>query len=804
MFRNYLTVAWRRANRNRLYSFITIAGLTVALVCAIFILLFLSDELSYDRFIPDMGNVYRLDMGFYIPGHSVQRGTNSIFALGPAMKARIPEVVAYTHISSSTVTLKVGNRLFAQSVDAVDPDFFKVIPLKLKAGDPSRVFAQPDSVVLSQSEARKLFGTDHVLGRTLIIDGSHPMTVTGVLRDLPHDTQLVAKVLFPNTSKADPMKRFYKHHWESFGPYLYVRLAPGSDPSQVLTLTQDIINQHINMKADWGVDIPATKVFRPHLTPFWQGHLSPYGGGMTPGGSWLEVYGFAVIAALILLMAGFNFTNLATAQAMLRAREVSLRKVLGARRGQLIAQFLGESVLTTLLSLLIGLALVELLTPAFDRFLGRPLSFHYIDNWPLTLLVIGCAVFTGIIGGFYPALVLSAFRPAATLRSGTGSDKGSGLLRQGLVVLQFAVSIGLGIAAIVVFSQIRYVRDVALGFNRSHIYVVRNASALPLAKRRDFARAVAALPSVQDDTLSRSTPFDFVNNLGGVMIAGSPRKLNMRFYEVDPNYFKVYHVRLIAGRLLSFAHSQDHFRAHAKPPTNVVVSVAAARLLGFGPQEALGKMLNTGSRLYRIVGVVANQYVDGPQTQVDPIIFEYDNLLNELSVRIRPGQTASTVGAIRRVWQRFAPNSAINARFLDDTFNRLFKTEQKRGRSFALFVGIAIFIACLGLYGLAAFAAERRTREIGVRKVFGARTRDIVGMLVWQFSFPVLLANLLAWPIAWYYLRNWLEGFAQRIWLNPAYFVGASLVALLIAWATVIAHARRAAGSSPVRALHYE
>ncbi|MGC8535179.1 MAG: ABC transporter permease [Rhizomicrobium sp.] len=804
MFRNYLTVALRNASRNRLYSFITIAGLTVALVCAIFILLFLSDELSYDSFIPDMGNVYRVDMGFYVPGHTVQRGNNNIFALGPAMKASIPQVVAYTHISDSTVTLKVGNRLFSESVDAVDPDFFKVIPLKLSEGNPSQVFTQPDSVVLSQREARKLFGTEHVLGKTVVINGSHPMTVTGVLQDLPHNTQLVAKVLFPNTSKADPMKPFYKRHWESFGPYLYVRLAAGSDPTQVLAMTRHLIDQHINMKKDWGVDIPASQVFRPHLTPFWQGHLSPYGGGMTPGGSWLEVYGFAVIATLILLMAGFNFTNLATAQAMLRAREVSLRKVLGARRGQLILQFLGESVLTALLSLLIALGLVELLTPAFDHLLGRTLSFQYFTNWPLTLLVIAAAVVTGLVGGFYPALVLSAFRPATTLRAGTRGGRGSGLLRNGLVVLQFALSIGLGIAAIVIFTQIHYVRDVALGFDRSHIYVVRNAKALPLAKREDFARAVATLPSVEGDTLSRSTPFDGTNNLGGVMIPGSPRKFNMRYYSVDPNYFRVYHVHLLAGRLLSFAHALDHMGKATTQPTNVVISLAAARLFGYGPEEALGKILNTGTRLYRIVGVVANQHLDGPTMQVDPIIFQYDDLLNELSVRIRPGQTSAAVDAIHRIWRGYAPNSAINARFLDDTFNRLFKAAEKRSHMFAIFVGIAISIACLGLYGLAAFAAQRRTREIGVRKVFGARAGHIVRMLLWQFSVPVLIANLIAWPIAWYYLNNWLEGFAQRIWLNPGYFAGAGLIALLIAWATVIAHARRAANSSPVRALRYE
>jgi putative ABC transport system permease protein len=804
VFRNYLIVALRNARRNRLYSFITIAGLTVGLVCAIFILLFISDELSYDRFIPDMGNVYRVDLAFYVPGRAVERGNNSMFALGSTMEAEIPQVVAQTRISNPTVTLKVGNRLFSQDVDVVDPDFFQVIHLPLQDGDPARVLSEPDSIVLSQSEARKLFGTTHALGRTVLVNGTHPMTVTGILIDLPHNSQLKASALFPNTSKADPMTAFYKRHWLSTGPFIYVRLAPGSDPRHVTAMVRKILDNHIDLKKDFGVDLPASRVFRPHLTPFLQGHLSAYGGGMTAGGSWLEIYGFAVIAAMILLIAGFNFTNLATAQAVMRAREVSLRKVLGASRGQLIRQFLGESVLMATGSLVLALAIVELLTPTFDGFLGRPISFQYFANWPLSLIVLGAALLTGALGGIYPAFVLSAFRPAATLRSNTGTHSGSGLLRSAIVILQFAVSIALGIAAIVVYAQIRYVHEVNLGFDRSHIFVVHNLPDIAAAKRRDFARAVAALPSVSGTTLSRNVPFDGEINTDSFTVPGSQQILDVRVWEADPDYPKIYHLKLVAGRFLSFERAQDEWKHGSKLPTNVLVSQAAARLFGFTPENAIGRTIKERSHAETIVGVVENQHLDGPQTQPMPLVFVYDHQMHELSARIKPGQTVAAVQAINHIWRRFAPNSAIRSHFLDAQFDRLFKTDVQRGRMFGVFVVVAILIACLGLYGLAAFAAQRRTKEIGVRKVFGARTRDIVGMLLWQFSLPVLLANLIAWPIAWYYLKDWLEGFAQRIWLNPGYFVGAGLVALVIAWITVIAHARRAAHASPIRALRYE
>ncbi|MGH6890116.1 MAG: ABC transporter permease [Rhizomicrobium sp.] len=564
MFRNYLVTALRNFTRHRLYSFINIGGLALALACATFIALFVADELSYDRFIPDMGNVYRVDTAFKLPGHDVQRADDTTFVLGPTMKAQIPQVLAYTHITSQTVTLKVKDRLFSQDVQVVDPDFFQVIHLPMIAGDPKQVFAQPDSIVLSQAEAIKLFGGTAVMGRTVVVSGNHPMIVTGIVKDLPHNTQLKANALFPDTSKADPMQEFYKKHWESFGGHLYVELAPGSDTKQVLAMTRHLFDSHIDLKKEAGVDIPASKVFDPHLTPFLDGHLNDYGGGMTPGDSWTEVYGFSAIAVLILLIACFNFTNLATARAMMRAREVSLRKVMGARRGQLIVQFLAESIVTALAALVLALALVEVPTPAYERFVDRPIALHYLSDWGLIIFVVVAAALTGLLAGIYPAFVLSGFRPAGTLRANASGRSGSALLRTALVVLQFAISIGLGVAAVVVFAQIRYAEQVNLGFNRSHIVVIRNASDIPKAKREDFERTVEAEPSIEGAALSRSTPFDGTTNIQTVAVPGSPQLLSVREWEADPNYPSVYQLKLLAGRLLSRDRAQDVYKQDGK------------------------------------------------------------------------------------------------------------------------------------------------------------------------------------------------------------------------------------------------
>ena len=810
MIWNYLTVALRNIVRHKLYSFINIAGLAVGLAGAMFIILYLRDEMSFDKWIPDSQNLYRVGTTFSLPGTDPHFVNAVPFAVPVALQAQIPEVVAQTHFISEDMTAQVGERQFAAKVHSVDPNFFQVIRLPLVEGNPATALAQPDSIVLSETTARQYFGSTDPLGKTVVLGGSHPVTVTGVLRDLPHNSTLQADLILPNTSKADTLSSDARTAWLNIQGSGYVKLSPSADPKAVLAKMKAVTDRSVDPKKILNLNVPGSDILQLHLAPFREVHLAPL--GMTEAGSWTTIYGFAAIAALILLIACFNFMNLATARAMKRAREVSLRKVVGANRRQLVTQFLGESVLTALVALGFALALVEMLLPAFDGFLNRPIKLEYLQDWPLTLSMVVIAVASGLIGGTYPALILSGFRPAATLGTSGSGTTGSGLLRSALVVLQFAISIGLGIATLVVFTQIHYARQIDLGFDRHNLVVISGAEPLTPSARDTLAQTIAADPAIEGVTASRLTPFDGSTLVAPAVLPGGVQQFTVRNDNVDPDFLKVYGIKLLAGRDLTRGQGQDRFpdqnNDDPNASANILITATAARLFGYTPASAIGHtILYGGPTKIRctIVGVVGDANFDGFQTEMQPIVFFYNPKgLPSLSVRIKPGQLQPALASIDRIWHRIVPTTTIRRQFQEDSFDQLFAAHEKEGAIFAMFVGIAIFIACLGLFGLAAFTAERRTREIGIRKAFGARNRDIVRLLLWQFSIPVLIANIIAWPVAWYYLHGWLQGFAYRIALSPVYFAAVGVAALVIAWATILAHALKVANANPIHALRYE
>ncbi|HEY2009937.1 MAG TPA: ABC transporter permease [Rhizomicrobium sp.] len=827
MFRNYLIVALRNLARHKLYSFINIAGLTVGLTCAIFVILFVRDQLSYDRWIPGTENLYRVENTLNLPGKPPAENAKTPFAAPQAMLDQIPEVLARTRLTLRSKTIVVGDRQFPERVDVVDPNFLQVIQLPLVSGDAASVFAKPESAVLSEATARKYFGDASPLGKTIVMSGQHcddsyqncqvqqqALVVTGVLKDLPHNTQLKADVMIPNTSAASPVNQEMRENWMFISSWGYVRLAPGADPNMVTAKLRTVIDHAVDAAKRANVHEPGSKLLAPRLTPFVDAHLSTDRfGGMTPPGSWTIVYGFSAIGTLILLIACFNFTNLATARALMRAREISLRKVVGATRRQLVIQFLGEALMTAAIALAFALALTEVLLPLFDRVLGLPIEIDYFRNWQLLLLIVGAGALAGLLSGAYPALVLSGFRPAATLRANRSGPAGSGRLRTVLVVLQFAVSIGLGIAAAVIFAQISFTRNVDLGFRKDAVVVV-NTAGIPPGTADSLARALRLGSDIGDVATSDAVPFSDDHNNISAHAPGATSSEEFALVPASPDFMHLYGIKLLAGRLLSEQRggdgvSPDQLQGKGVQPANVLINATAARRMGYGPQAAVGKTLTLdafGGISVTVVGVVADIKEDGPKSPVDGTMYMYWRSfpLGHLSVRIRDGREQQGLAFIDRTWHAFAPSVAIQRHFLDDDYDRQFQADERQGTLFGVFVGIAIFIACLGLFGLAAFSTQRRTREIGVRKVFGARVRDVVLLLLWQFSLPVLMANAIAWPVAWYYLHGWLQGFAYRIALSPLYFVGAGATAMVIAWATVFIHARRVAGANPIHALRYE
>ena len=827
MWRHYLSIAARGFVRHRLYSAINIVGLAIGLTCIIFVILFVRDELSYDEWIPGTQNVYRLELAVSVPGRGLLPLAVTPYPMPAAMREQIPGVTGMTRLYSWPVTLTSGNRQFAQQVDIVDPDFFEMIRLPLILGDAGSVFRQPESVVLTESAARQYFGNADPIGRTLTSDAGNcsngaaacpqiSLRVTGVVDDLPHDTQLSGNAFIPATSLANPISPSMRDDWLTQSGYGYVRLAPGIDPARIAAAMAPVFDQDLTpvLTKYAGIHILGSKVYAAHLTPFAQVHLasSRWLYNLTPPGSWSTLYGVAAIGILTLLVACFNFMNLTTARATLRAREIALRKVLGAGRGQLILQFLGEAVLVALLSLTLALALAEVLLPLFDDFLQRPLALHYLTDWKLLLLLAGIAVVTGLISGSYPALILSGLRPITGLRAGGAAPPRSAGLRNVLVVAQFAVSVGMGIAAAVIFRQVSYARAMDLGFRHEYVVILNNGG-LTGEKQEAFAQALRANPGVAGVGLSNNVPFDSGQSNSMLQVPGQSDLHTVNTTVIGPGYADVYGIPLIAGRLLSVDRGVDQLNSMGivsggdplNEGRNILLNAAAARELGFDPHQAVGRTVLYNHNHVRIAGVLADTKLQGARQPAAPMIYVYiPSFAMSFSVRLEPAQIPQTLSFIDRTWHAFSPTVAVQRRFLDWRFDDLYRLDEREGVMLGVLVILAVMIGCLGLYGLAVFTAERRTKEIGIRKVSGARTADIVRLMLWRISVPVLVANLIAWPVAYDYLRNWLAGYAYHIPLSPFYFVVAAMVALLVAWTTVCGNTLRLARASPVHALRYE
>ncbi|MCC6917819.1 MAG: ABC transporter permease [Alphaproteobacteria bacterium] len=832
MLQNYVTVALRNLAKHKLYSFINIAGLAVALASALLIMLFVRDELSFDKQMPDHERLYRAEATFAPPGRDPLRMGSTMFPLAGVLKSEIAGVEDATRIGQQSSAVKYGDKLFFEEVHPADPNFFQLLRFPLLKGDPATVLARPNTLVISERIAKKYFGDEDPVGKTVTLDEKFPLEVTGVMADVPANSHLDIDILLPIGSDAD---RYYAHggadnpgaqSWTSINHNTYFRVAPGTSIAAVEAQFPAMVRRHVDPAA---IGLPtgsdAWDLLKISAMPYGRIHFSPNGAlavASRPPGDWATVYGFTMIAALILLIAAINFMNLATARATQRAREVAMRKVVGARRRQLVIQFLGESVLIALCALVLALALVELLLPAFASFVDRPITLSYLGDWDVMLGIVLAAVVTGLLGGLYPALILSGFRPATVLKSNRSGQGGSGGLRAALVIVQFAISIGLGIVASVVYGQTLYARSYDLGLHKENRLILTGIGRDQVTPLLDTMRTqLLAIPGVTGVAGSDIEPFSGNENNTIMRQPEHPDEaILVRQLVVEPEFFDAYGMKIVAGRPLSRERGEDRSPA-AKfgddEPDNlsIVINEAAARRLGYTPAEAIGKVLredisvgtNEGERLRTrvIVGVVQDAHFDSLRQPVFPTRYIYNpHFLNHYVVATDGRDTPAVVEQVRQVWDRLVPALPARLGFVDQNYDALYAQDALRGQMFGLFSGLAVLIACLGLFGLAAFTAERRTKEIGVRKVFGANVGNIVALLLWQFSKPVLIANLIAWPVAWYYLTGWLDGFAYRIDLSPLYFIAAGLGALVIAWLTVTMHSLRVARAKPVLALRYE
>ncbi|MEM1041801.1 MAG: ABC transporter permease [Bacteroidota bacterium] len=831
MLKNYLTIALRTLRRRRGYAALNVAGLALGLAGCLLIGLFVRHELAYDRHHEDADRVYR------VVQHTNAEQTEGTAwvggAMGNALRADFLQIEALARLVRSDVLVEVGEdeakRTFERDrLVYADPSVFDVLTFPLVAGS-ADALGTPDQVFLTQTAARRYFGQADPVGET-VTTGGRTLTVAGVLEDPPATTHLA----FDLMTSLDTFKlaywgttdgEFQSYWWPR--AHTYVKLREGASAAAIDAEMPAFIARHR--------DPAEAEQYVPALQPLADIHLrSSLGGEWQPGGSAATVAVFALVALFVLLLACVNFMNLATARATERAREVGVRKTLGARREQLVWQFFGESLLLSGIALAVAVAVAVLLLPFFADLAGRDLAFRLGDG-ALWAWVLGVTLVTGLLAGSYPALYLSRFRPARVLAGGKSGGRGAARLRQGLVLFQFTLSVALVAATAIAWQQLQYLQQADLGFDEDHVVVIqrKGADLDVLTERLRQEPSVVAVT-----TAERAPGFGFGDSPGVERPPYTPiERLDdnagrTRHQSVGTGYFELFGVDLVAGRMLTDAPAdigtaverEENFGNSAFDGRAFVVNEAFAEAQGWRPEEALGQELRMfyyeNGNTYmdhrgRVVGVVEDFHAASFQYEITPSIFSPDRFPDAeggsgLSAaryafaKVRPGDAAATMAALGEAFAAVQPERAFEAAFLDDNLDARYRSEQRTGTILGAFAVFGLVIACLGLFGLATYAAERRTKEVGIRKTLGASVPGLVALLSRDFLALVALASVLAAPLAYVAMQRWLDGFAYRIEPGPVLFLAVAAGALAVALLTVAGQAFRAASADPVQSLRHE
>ncbi|EAQ96555.1 ABC transporter permease [Congregibacter litoralis] len=812
MFLNYLKIALRTIGANPLFSVINILGLAIGLACCIIITVFVNYELSYDKHWDNADRIYRVTRDFFGNDLKLARVAPPI---GPLLQEDFAEIEDMTRIfQPGPLNIIHGSETTVEEgIVIADPNVFEFFNLEFVAGSRDSALATPNNMVLSERAAQRYFGSEDPLGQSLNLMGQVEATVTGVFRDLPENTHMAFEMVasidaVPGFMGADELT-----NWGSNNYFTYIRLPAGYEPQRLSARFDDFLIKHRGADAPSGTALGLQRLTDIHLT-------SNRDSEWRANGSLSTVYTFSAVAMVVLLIACVNFMNLTTARSTQRAREVGIRKVVGATRGQIIRQFLGESVLLTAFSMLLAVALVELVLPPFSAFLEKPLVFSPADPQTLLTLVVGTGL-VGLVAGSYPALYLSHFRPVEVLK-GAAAGSGSAMLRKSLVVFQFTTSIALLIATGVVMAQMHYTKNLDLGFDRSRNVVMSLPYFVDLYEiYRPLRTEMETHPGIESVVYSSRVPS--MQNLDGSGYVAQGKQmvsdniLAIADLKVDAHWFEHYGVSFLAGRTFRSNELRPEEPSDESPVTQawVVLNESAARRFGWSPKEAVGKVIvqPVSRELDRLVnreviGVIPDLYFSSLHDERKATIYSepHTRYGRRLSVKLAPGNPQAAIAHMEAVWKRVLPRDPINWEFLDDRFDARYRADDKQAKLFGLFSAFAIFVATLGLFGLASFTTERRTKEIGIRKVMGASVADIVILLTTDFTRLVVIASVIAWPLAFYAMSQWLTRFAyaapasEWAWL----FIAAAVGALLIAWLTIAYQAARAALTRPVSALRYE
>jgi putative ABC transport system permease protein len=834
MFRNYLSAALGNIGRNGPYAAITILGLAVSFAAAILIGLYLRDEYTFEHFVPGYQNVYRIEETLTLPGQKPSADEFTGAHLGQRFKLDFPETEAVARIQPWGVVLKRGDVVAQQEVMWADPDYFKVMPYAVLAGDPNAALSAPDGLVLTLSAARKYFGEDAPVGKVLELDPNfdttgapaafaammsayHPMRVMAVIKDLPSNTHLNVQIFGSGRAPFSLIALDeLQNNPQSSLELTYVRLKPGSRIEDVRARLPAFAKRHFAFQ---GVTVLHHRLVPLSSIHFNHANLLANGAIRMAGNAKVDA-GLAGEGLLIVLIAAINFVTLMTARASRRAVEVGVRKASGAKRSELVVQFMGEALVYVLIATALAMVIAELALPAVNAFLRRTMAFDYLaDPW-LIAAIVGGALLTAALAGLYPALVLSAFRPATALKGGSVAPAGSPIARQVLVTAQFAIVIGLMLVTATIYRQTQFALHDALRLNTDEVVSIMAPC------RSAFHDELKSLPGIKSVSCASQSAVS-TGGYPSAVVRPDRSQLRLEGSPIDVGFFELHGLKPVAGRFFSTAQGPDVVLRKPVPgpypdlqPT-VVLNEGGARALGYAhPADAVGKMVAWGRwssargrglplvplpRPSQIVGVVGDFTLGSVHDAIKPSIYYVDpDDTRYILAKLDGAATPDTIKAMEALWRRTGQIRPLDWVFERTVVQNEFQDVILQGVVIAACAGLALVIACLGLFALAAFVTERRTKEIGVRKAMGASSTDVVRLLLWQFSQPVLWANLVAWPAAFFAMDWWLHGFAYRVGQPVWLFVAASLAAALIAWATVSFQSWMAARSKPATALRYE
>ncbi len=833
MFQNYLVTAWRHLLKNRLFTAINVLGLAIGLMSCVLILLYVQDEFSYDTQWDNADRIYQANTTYTYPGTPAQVTSRVTGRMKEAMRLYFSEdIEAITRLNRIGTTVRVGGSVFKENVHWVDNELPDIFQLNVKAGNIQTALSNTSSLAISASFAEKYFGTTDPIGQTLelaVYDLDRTYTVAAVFEDLPHNTTLSFQALALIDEAAFLSAPWEFDGWDSANGWLYFKLKQGVNVNNIKSQLEKFVNTNVVIPTyvTTDKDAKATDFWNFSIQKLAEVQLNAISSSdqMKELGDSVKVISFSIVAGLILAIACINFINLSTISSTKRAKEIAVRKVLGAKRGQLMGQYFGESLLLVSAALLLGLVLLELVLPTFSGFLDKKLYIDYSN--PTTLLQLLClTIFVSLLAGAFPAFGLSKIIPSKVLKANKSNDLvQSSWVRQSLVVFQFAISIGLIVTTGVIYGQMQYSVTMDLGYNKDNLLSIQNigeANVVPV--QQTLKEEVSRIPGVTNVSLSATRPAGGGMNTRPIQLPGQAFEgLAFNVQTIDNEFIETYEIPIIAGRNFDPARSTDGTPSAANAKAGevlsgtVIVNQSAIAKIGYGtPEQALGKSFRIGVGSadgqpifadLEIIGIVQDMLFHRPRSNkwAEAYYLEPNSYKGGLAVRYS-GDRDELVSKIRTIWQSLVPTVPFQYDFVDDTIASSFTTERHLAVLFAGFSLLAIIIACMGLYGLAAFTAEIRTKEIGVRKILGATVMDIVHLLVWQFSKPVFLACLVAWPIAVWAMTNWLETFPYHLdsWIFIPMCLGAGLMAMLIAWATVGSNTAKVARANPIKALRYE